>query len=389
MATSGNLNVGTDQSVYPTDSKVQKMKENDEESMHFHRIVNSFKYYQEFHVLKLMKKIDYYESMDYDLRSKLTKYRNHLDKIKECLDINSQLMAEIVKDVHKMYENKDFSHENDLKTKKATKWIKGTKPTLLDMDKTASIIRQLHREWSSEGKSEREESFTLIIKAINDYHKYYSKDIVKYDFKILIPGAGLGRLMYELTSIGYSTEGNEMSLFMIFTSNFILNKIKGQNVNQVCPWVHDSQNVLNHEDQVKTIRFPDMNPADVPRSIEYSMTAGNFLDVYKNKPNQFDCVATCFFIDTGNNVLDYIRTIYNILRPNGIWVNLGPLLYHFHDSLDQKSIEPSYDMVKEMIKDFNFQLIQEKTDVKCRYTQNSNSMLSYVYNCVFFVARKT
>lgn len=37
----------------------------------------------------------------------------------------------------------------------------------------------------------------------------------------------------------------------------------------------------------------------------------------------WDCIATCFFIDTANNVLEYIETIWNILKPGGVWINLG------------------------------------------------------------------
>jgi len=42
---------------------------------------------------------------------------------------------------------------------------------------------------------------------------------------VLIPGAGLGRLAYEVALLGYSCQGNEVSLFMLLTSNFILNKL--------------------------------------------------------------------------------------------------------------------------------------------------------------------
>ena len=40
----------------------------------------------------------------------------------------------------------------------------------------------------------------------------------------------------------------------------------------------------------------------------------------------FDCVATVFFIDTAHNVIAYIETIYNILKPGGYWINLGKAL---------------------------------------------------------------
>jgi len=43
------------------------------------------------------------------------------------------------------------------------------------------------------------------------------------EIKILVPGAGLGRLTYELACLGYSCEGNEFSYFMLIASNFVLN----------------------------------------------------------------------------------------------------------------------------------------------------------------------
>ena len=64
------------------------------------------------------------------------------------------------------------------------------------------------------------------------------------------------------------------------------------------------------------------------------MSAGEFVASY-NTPEayeSFDCVATCFFIDTARNLLDYMGTIRNILREGGAWINHGPLLWHFEGS---------------------------------------------------------
>lgn len=43
----------------------------------------------------------------------------------------------------------------------------------------------------------------------------------------------------------------------------------------------------------------------------------------------WDCVATCFFIDTAHNVIDYIDTIWKILKPGGIWINVGKCGHSF------------------------------------------------------------
>lgn len=44
------------------------------------------------------------------------------------------------------------------------------------------------------------------------------------DVKVLVPGAGLGRLAFEIARLGYTCQGNEFSLFMLFASQFVLNK---------------------------------------------------------------------------------------------------------------------------------------------------------------------
>ena len=42
--------------------------------------------------------------------------------------------------------------------------------------------------------------------------------------------------------------------------------------------------------------------------------------------DSWDCVATCFFIDTAHNVIEYVETIWKILKPGGVWINLGESL---------------------------------------------------------------
>jgi hypothetical protein len=38
---------------------------------------------------------------------------------------------------------------------------------------------------------------------------------------------------------------------------------------------------------------------------------------------RWDCVVTCFFIDTAKNIVEYLDIIRNALTPDGIWINLG------------------------------------------------------------------
>ena len=69
------------------------------------------------------------------------------------------------------------------------------------------------------------------------------------------------------------------------------------------------------------------------------MCAGEFVESYRGQANEWDCVLTCFFVDTAPVVFEfkfkfklmdrYIELIYSILKPGGYWINLGPLLYHW------------------------------------------------------------
>lgn len=56
----------------------------------------------------------------------------------------------------------------------------------------------------------------------------------------------------------------------------------------------------------------------------------------------FDAVVTCFFIDTAHNVLQYLEVIHAVLKPGGVWIHLGPLLWHWADgSWSELSVELS------------------------------------------------
>jgi carnosine N-methyltransferase len=49
-----------------------------------------------------------------------------------------------------------------------------------------------------------------------------------------------------------------------------------------------------------------------------------------------------FFVDTASNIVQYVEHIHKLLVDGGIWINLGPLLYHYTDSVDVDSTELSY-----------------------------------------------
>ena len=85
------------------------------------------------------------------------------------------------------------------------------------------------REWSAEGENERNQCFKPIL---DEVHDYFVTELGKQPFdketgeriSVVLPGSGLGRLVFEFARQGYRATGNEFSYMCLLTSNFILNE---------------------------------------------------------------------------------------------------------------------------------------------------------------------
>ncbi|XP_062368681.1 carnosine N-methyltransferase [Cinclus cinclus] len=346
------------------------------EREHFRRIINAFRYYGTNMHERVNRTERQFKSLPANQQSLLPQFLPHLDKIRKCIDHNQEILQTIVNDCVHMFENKEYGEDGSGKI---------TPASTFDMDKLKSTLKQFVRDWSEEGKSERDSCYQPIISEII---KNFPKE--RWDFSkvnILVPGAGLGRLAWEIAMLGYACQGNEWSLFMLFSSNFVLNRCSQINSCKLYPWIHQFSNNRRSADQIRPIYFPDVDPHSLPSGSNFSMTAGDFQEIY-SECNTWDCVATCFFIDTAHNVIDYIDTIWKILKPGGIWINVGPLLYHFENLGNELSIELSYEDIKNVILQYGFHIEVEKESVLSTYTVNELSMMKYYYECVLFVVRK-
>jgi carnosine N-methyltransferase len=107
---------------------------------------------------------------------------------------------------------------------------------------------------------------------------------------VLVPGAGLGRLAFDIARRGYSCQGNEFSFYMLLASNFILNRydlarvayfrVEVEHQFTIYPWLHTFSNQLSAEQQIKPVTLPDIRPTELGEGVEFSMVAGEFLEVY-------------------------------------------------------------------------------------------------------------
>ncbi|XP_074992321.1 carnosine N-methyltransferase isoform X2 [Calonectris borealis] len=316
----------------------EEVEEERLEREHFRRIINAFRYYGTNMHERVNRTERQFKSLPANQQSLLPQFLPHLDRIRKCIDHNQEILQTIVNDCVHMFENKEYGEDGRGKI---------TPASTFDMDKLKSTLKQFVRDWSEEGKPERDSCYQPIISEIV---KNFPKE--RWDFSkvnILVPGAGLGRLAWEIAMLGYACQGNEWSLFMLFSSNFVLNRCSEINSCKLYPWIHQFSNNRRSADQIRPIYFPDVDPHSLPSGSNFSMTAGDFQEIYS------EC---------------------------------SPLLYHFENLGNELSIELSYEDIKNVILQYGFHIEVEKESVPSTYTVNELSMMKYYYECVLFVVRK-
>lgn len=236
-----------------------------------------------------------------------------------------------------------------------------------------------------EGSPEREICFSP---AVRDLHEHFG-ETPDPETKVLVPGAGLGRLVFEIAMAGFAAEGNEISYHQLLASSWMLNRTGRAGEYALYPFALQFSNIKSRKQQLRKVMIPDVHPGtavalqnkriqhqqllrlpssdqrsdtnddnnnsssskDVnadrkddennsdretaPKAMSgsMSMSAADFLVLYNDKSSThtFDAVVTVFFIDTAPNLVRYIETIHNCLKPGGLWTNIGPLLWHFAD----------------------------------------------------------
>lgn len=260
-----------------------------------------------------------------------------------------------------------------------------------DVDKVRCILRNIVRDWTEEGALERDQCYKPILEELNHHFPNRSKERPPC---CVVPGAGLARLACEISCLGFACQGNEFSYYMLICSSFILNNTQAPAEWVLYPWIHSNCNMTSDENQLQPVYFPDLHPGSAGITDGFSMCAGDFVEVYSHSSQEgmWDAVATCFFIDTAHNIVEYIEIIAKILKPGGVWINLGPLLYHFADAIsysgdEEMSVEISLEDVKKVAFHYGLKMQREST-IKTTYTANQKSMIQTRYTAAFWTMTK-
>lgn len=286
-----------------------------------------------------------------------------------------------------------------------------------DVNKAHSTIRQFYRDWSAEGRGERAVCYDPVLRALEA--EFANRRASGEEIQVLVPGAGLGRLVFDICRAGFAAEGNEISYHQLLASSWILNHTAGPEQHVLYPFALHFSNLHSRTQQLRPVRIPDVHPATAMMEAEageappfgtMNMSAADFVVLYSSPSNKeaFDAVTTVFFIDTAPNLIRYIEAIRHCLKPNGVWINVGPLLWHFEDSLsghqneggradghqhqgigEPGRVELTEEEVLCLVERMGFYIEKQPTErATCGYIQDAESMLQNLYVPSQWIGRK-
>lgn len=255
------------------------------------------------------------------------------------------------------------------------------------------VLMQLRREWSDDGAAERRQSFEPMLDALDAA----LSDAMEGDAaggkgppRVLVPGAGLGRLVYEASARGYYALGVESSFFMLLPAHYVLRTLLVERRSvAIHPFAHDVANRRNARDLSRTVSLPDaslLSAESLPTPPP--MVAAEFGSVASEPRHagRWDALLSCFFVDAYPDVTQAVAHVRSVLRPGGVWVNHGPLLYH--GARDGAGPRLSADELLLLLQRCGFELV-ESDFRRCAYCSDELSMCRTEYECLWFVARKS
>lgn len=204
--------------------------------------------------------------------------------------------------------------------------------------RVVELLEHFVRDWAVETADERQQLIDPILKEIGTH-------LHKGD-QVLVPGSGLCRLAYEISKLGLNTYAVDLSPLMDIGSRFIF--ASQQHEYSIYPYIHEFSHQVSDQYQLRSVQVPDISPLSQPPNL--SIQLGDFQKIPGYA--KYDAIATVFLIDTAENVFDYLEHIYRLLKPNGIWINFGPLKWG-----TAPTIEPTLDELERMIELLDWKFI--------------------------------
>ncbi|CAI0642911.1 unnamed protein product [Colletotrichum noveboracense] len=241
-------------------------------------------------------------------------YPAHFEKARQGIDVNAQFTEQVAQIARAHYH---------IDPQAALEDHEDADFGLVDL-----AFGHLSRDWSTQGKKERQAVFPPVLAGLE---QHFGED--GNGKKVLVPGSGMGRLASDIADLGYDVTANELDYGSILAYHLLTNHTSSLHQHTLHPFVTKWTHQANPSSRYSTVTVPDHWPNKTVKLVE-----GDFLEKFPENEH-FDAVVTLFFIDISNNVIDFLSNIHRLLKPGGVWVNLGPLKWGSHTALQLSAEE--------------------------------------------------
>lgn len=358
--------------------------------------------YGEVEFSRLDRKLAMFRALSAEDRSLLPEFESRISAIAECIESNANLLSDMAESASSI---RSTSAPSTPTVPIATNGTNGhMSPSSVGdddaMPEHASQEKQLlsrevrrgftllARDWSEVGQAERAACYEPLIEAVEGAYGdavRANQSLARDEFRVLVPGAGAGRLPWELVRRGFAVEGCESSFTALLVGNYALNSVSGEGASVIYPFAHEHSNVRSRECATRSVSVPDVNPKDIPNVADFAMRAGSFVRAYEGQDNAWDAVVSCMAFDLGDAVIEHVRRVNQIAKPGGTWAFVGPV-----PCLDGGQMEGIHLSVEEFIgivKKTGFKIVKIE-EVEVLHSADPETLRSIHLKCPLVVAVK-
>lgn len=362
--------------------------------------------YEQFELARLQNKISMFRSLPSEDRQILPEFEQRMSKIEHCLRINAKIITDMAQDassIDVIPNSLDSSnHPPDSSTKQNSPLHfnnnKDTNATTNNekeqLDHTRFLSKHVRRgmallakDWSADGVEQRAMFYDPLIQAVEQAYQEAARalrSLSRDKFRVLVPGAGAGRLAWELARRQFMVEGCDSSVLALLVGNYALNECAKHAIT-IYPFAHDHSNVQSEQQLTRGVQVPDVDPSDISLEAEFTMRAANFVDAYEGQDNRWAAVVSCMAFDLSESVIAHVRRVSQILKPGGVWAFVGPMPCFDDDGTDGVYI--ALNEFVSVLRKCGFKIIKQDK-LQCLHSADHMSMRRVHVECSLIVAVK-
>lgn len=172
------------------------------EAVHYTDVLFHFNSYATHSFQRLDRMHADFQSIPSVLQSLVLGFETRMGDLRKAILANHEFLAEIVAHRYIFQTTDEIDYE--------ALEMKADRSSVVDeerMSKVRSTLRQCVRDWSAEGAAERDACYGPILRELE---RLYPDRASRKNVRVLVPGSGLGRLVWETAARGFFAQGNEV-----------------------------------------------------------------------------------------------------------------------------------------------------------------------------------